>query len=87
MSHTFGYYAAAVACLYSKEIAAKHKYINSTNVLMSESSLMLTDFWLSNSFKGMENGISSGKTGKTSSVSQSVNASLSWVALCPRCNV
>lgn len=77
MNHTFGYHSAAVACLYSKEIAVKHKDINLTNVLMSESSLILTNFWLSNSFAGMESGISSGKTGKASSVSQSVDVSLS----------
>lgn len=65
VKHTFGCLASAVAFLHSREVSIKHKDIKPTNVLISQGSPILTDFGLSNSFKGMEDSISSGRTGKT----------------------
>ncbi|OAL03473.1 kinase-like protein [Phaeosphaeriaceae sp. SRC1lsM3a] len=65
LKSAFGCLAGAVAFLHSTKIAVKHKDIKPTNVLMFCGTPMLTDFGLSNSFKGAEDSKSSGITGKT----------------------
>jgi serine/threonine protein kinase len=65
LKSAFGCLAGAVAFLHSTKIAVKHKDIKPTNVLMFYGTPMLTDFGLSNSFKGAEDSKSSGSTGRT----------------------
>ncbi|KAF2840244.1 kinase-like protein [Patellaria atrata CBS 101060] len=65
MKEAFGCLATAIAFLHSKRIAVKHKDIKPSNVLFLKGNPILTDFGLSNSFKGKEDSFSTGMTGKS----------------------
>jgi serine/threonine protein kinase len=66
LKECFGCLASSVAFLHSKDVAIKHKDIKPSNFLMFQSTPILTDFRISNSFKNQEHSTSSGFTKRSS---------------------